>query len=112
MVGESIKRVRRAEEKAEDTIEAAAEEVERVEADASRDYSMMVLAAIERARKDGAKARAQALKQAEEEISVVRKDADWERSMIALNGRNRMDEAVAAVLEILEGFGTARRNGG
>lgn len=112
MVGDSIRRVRQAEDEAEDIIEAAAEQVERLESDARRDYSMRVLAAQERARKDGARRRAQALKQAEEEISVVRKDADWERRMITLTGGNRMGEAVAAVLEMLEGFGTARRDGG
>jgi len=111
MVGDSIRRVRQAEDEAEDIVEAAAEQVERLESDARREQSMRMLAAQEKARRDGARARVQALKEAHEEIEAVWKDAGWQQRIVAITGRNRMTEAVAAVLEILEGFGTISDDG-
>jgi vacuolar-type H+-ATPase subunit H len=107
MVGDSIRAVRQAEDEAEDIIEAAAEQVERLDTDARQRYSMKILSAKERARHDAASIRGQAIQQAQEEIDAVWKDANRQKNEMGKRWSSRVDEAVAMVLDMLEGFGAA-----
>ncbi len=102
MVGDSIRRVRQAEDEAEDIVEEAAEQVERLRSDTKQDCSMKVLSAKQRAREAARGVRAQVLKEAEEEVGAIAKCAATEREAIAREAERKSERAVKAVLEMLE----------
>lgn len=101
MIGDSIRRVRLAEDEAEDIIENAAEEVERLRSDARNDYSLSVMKAVQKAREEAESVRAQALHEAEEEIKALTKSAKIEREMLTLDSNKKVEDAVRKVLEML-----------
>jgi len=112
MIGDSLRRVRQVEEEAEDLIEEAAEEADRLASVARQDYSMTIMAAERRARKEGEVIREQILKEAEEEVKAIRKDHDWERKMLYMEGNRRMDGVVGEVLQALGLVEPGKADGG
>lgn len=110
MVGDSIRRVKDVEEEAEDLIDDAADEAVRVESQSKHEYSVRILSAQERARKASEGIRDQLLKEADEEVRVIRKNAERERRILTIESGNRSEEAVRLVLEKLEGFGLETRS--
>ena len=105
MVGDSIRRVRQVEEEAEDLIDDSADEAVRVESQSKQEYSVRILSAQERARKASVGIRDQLLKEADEEVRAIRKNAERQRRILALESSNRSEDALRVVLETLEGFG-------
>lgn len=102
MVGNSIRKVRQAEDEAEDIVEEAAERVERLKSDTAQDCSMKVLSAKQKARGEAQDVRAQILREADEEVGAIEKCAVTEREAIAREANRRSELAVKVVLEMLE----------
>jgi len=105
MVGDSIRRIKQVEEEAEDLIDDAADETFRVESQSKQEYSVRILSAQERARRASEGIRDQLLKEADEEVRAIRKTAERQRRILALESSNRSEDAVRVVLQTLEGFG-------
>jgi vacuolar-type H+-ATPase subunit H len=101
VIGDSIRQVRQAEDEAEDVIEEAAEQVERLRSDARNDYSIRVMSATEKARRSAESLRTQVLREAAEEIGAINKSARWEREMLALDSSKKTDAALKRVLGML-----------
>lgn len=102
MVGDSIRRVRLAEDQAEDIVEEAAEQVERLRSDTLNDYSLRVMRATQKAREAADELRAQVLSEADGEIQSIHKSAKLEREILAIESSKKIDAAVATVLEMLQ----------
>jgi vacuolar-type H+-ATPase subunit H len=99
--GDSIRRVSQAEEEAEDLIEDAAEQAERIRSDSENEYSRKILSAQEKARRESAGLKVQVRREADEEIKAIQKNVQWECRMLGLQSGAKMDTAVRAVLEML-----------
>jgi V/A-type H+/Na+-transporting ATPase subunit G/H len=112
MAGESIERVRKAEREAEGIIERASEEAEEIESSARRGLKKRIEEAGDRAERDGAEIRERLLEEAESEIEDIREGAQSERTGLRKKAEARKDEAVEAVLQLLEGFGPVEQDGG
>lgn len=102
MVGNSIRRVRQAEDEAEDIVEEAAEQVERLKSDTAQDCSMKVLSAKQKARAEAQDVRTQVLREADEEVGAIEKCALTEREALVREADRRSELAVKVVLEMLE----------
>jgi vacuolar-type H+-ATPase subunit H len=105
MEGDSIRRIKQVEEEAEDLIDDAADETHRVESQSKQEYSVRILSAQERARKTSEGIRDQLLKEADEEVRAIRKDAEHKRGILNLQSGSQTGDAVRVVLQTLEGFG-------
>lgn len=101
MIGDSIRRVRLAEDQAEDIVEAAAEQAERLMSDARNDYSLRLMTARRQARESAEGIRAAILREAAEEVASINDDAKLERESLESESAARVDLAVKRVLEII-----------
>lgn len=102
MIGDSIRKVRQAEDEGEDIIEEAAEQVERLMSTARNDYSLRVMSATQKARKTGESLRAQVLREAADEISAINTSAKKERERLAAHSNRKATAAVRRVVEMLK----------
>lgn len=101
MIGDSIRRVRLAEDQAEDIVEAAAEQAERIMSDARNDCSLEVMTARRQARESAGEIRTAILREAAEEVASINGDAKLERESLESGSAARADLAVKRVLEII-----------
>jgi vacuolar-type H+-ATPase subunit H len=99
MPTEGIKKVRQAEDKAEDIIDAAAEDADRIIADAKREASRRVRAAGERARHEGGELKRKLMLRADDQVLSVKKATDRELSEVRRRAHVGFDRAVQILLD-------------
>jgi vacuolar-type H+-ATPase subunit H len=99
---ESIKKVRDAEEEAEDLIDGALEQADRLISDGRSEASGRVAAAEARARREGEELRRGIMEEAEKEVMEIKEEAEARRQSINRIGQWRIGRAVEAVLDALE----------
>ncbi|MFH1149696.1 MAG: hypothetical protein V1748_04405 [Actinomycetota bacterium] len=99
---EGIRKVREAEEEAEDKIDAASERAERIIADGSDAASRVLAAAEGRASARAREIQEQARLETDVEIRAIEQAAEKERERVTRLAEMHRDAAVKVVLEAME----------
>lgn len=99
---EGIKRVRQAEDAAEDIIDEAAEAADRMISDARAEASRRVAAAAEKARRDGGELAKRIKKETDEQVRSQREDTERARLAIKQRAVKSIGSAVRTVLDTIE----------
>jgi V/A-type H+-transporting ATPase subunit G/H len=99
MAVESIRNVRRAEAQAEELVDDASEQSDRLMSDGRFEASDRIAAAEERAREEGERIRRELLQEAEAEVEQIEQEAEKERQRIRERGPLFVDSAVKVVLD-------------
>ena len=105
MAVESIRKVRRAEEQAEDLIDDALDQSDRLVSDGRFEASGRIAASDERARREAEQIRMELAREADAEVEKIKQEAEKERNRIHERGLLFMDDAVKMVFDSLSDSG-------
>jgi vacuolar-type H+-ATPase subunit H len=105
MAVESIRKVRRAEEQAEDLIDEALEQSDRLISDGRFEASSRIAVSDERARREAEEIHMEHIREADAEVEETEREAEKERNRIRERGLLFIEDAVKVVLEVITGPG-------
>ena len=103
MAVESIRKVRRAEEQAEDSIDDALDQSDRLISDGRFEASSRIAASDESARREAEDIRMGLMREADAEVEETKQEAEKERNRIRERGLLFIDDAVKVVIEAITG---------
>lgn len=99
MPKDGLRKIREAEERAEDLVDYALENADRVASDAQTEASRLLSDAEAKAGREVSRLRAQVEAETKAEIAAIDQDTEKQRDMIRKQGTKHMEEAVRAIVE-------------
>jgi vacuolar-type H+-ATPase subunit H len=108
MATDGLRRIKEAEERAEDLIDDALDNADRIASDAQIDAARLVSDAEARARQEASRLSAHIQDEAEAEIQAMNLETEKQRDIIRKQGKQQMEEAVTAIVDGLQPLAAGR----